>query len=150
MRRGRHIFLDRYVVLLLPSSLDRDAETDILPADPINVFNSTCGLDDLPHIELPQGYRSLSTQLGGGFRNLGEFTDETYDLRVRQPIPIVLTGRANAEDRQGWSRVLCLAPDDIVPGSRVPEGDFPGGAGRTGAKIWLALVTTLAVAASIT
>ena len=112
--------------------------------------NSTCSLDDLPHIDLPLGYRSRSANLGGGFRNLGQFDDETYDLRVRQSIPIVLTGRRGEDDRDGWSRVICLAPDVITRGSREPEGDFPGEAERAVSQSWMALVAALAAVAILT
>ncbi|RYP15777.1 hypothetical protein DL765_005503 [Monosporascus sp. GIB2] len=50
---------------------------------------------------------------------------EWYDLRVRQPMPMVLAGRHSDRDFQGRKQVICLAPSSVTEGSRVPEGEFP-------------------------
>ncbi|KAK6221294.1 hypothetical protein QIS74_04862 [Colletotrichum tabaci] len=93
---------------------------------PSNFSSGTCTLDGLPHIDLPEGYRTYSGLVGSSIlppdRTRESF--EVYDLRVRQPIPMLITSSvANSDERH--AAVVCLAPSNVTDGSRVPEGEFP-------------------------
>lgn len=49
---------------------------------------------------------------------------DAYDLRVRQPIPFILTISNGGRDR-GEVKVVCVAPDEVVGDSRSPDSSFP-------------------------
>lgn len=46
-----------------------------------------------------------------------------YDLRVQQPIPILLS--VLLPDGKSAAEVICLAPSNITQSSREPEAEFP-------------------------
>lgn len=91
---------------------------------PLNFSSSRCALDELPSIDLPENYKTFGGfpegALLAGDRELDEY--DAYDLRVRQPIPLLLTARSG-NTRQ--SKMVCIAPNNVVDGSRIPELDFP-------------------------
>ncbi|SPJ78593.1 uncharacterized protein FTOL_06982 [Fusarium torulosum] len=86
--------------------------------------SSRCTLDELPSIDLPENYKTFGGFPGGallaGDRELEEY--DAYDLRVRQPIPLLLTTRSG-DSKQ--SKMVCIAPNNVVEGSRIPELEFP-------------------------
>ncbi|KAI8675922.1 hypothetical protein NCS57_00494900 [Fusarium keratoplasticum] len=91
---------------------------------PLNFSSSNCSVDELPGVSLPDDYETFQLS-GGGLVPPDAERDsfEVYDLRVQQPIPILLSvrlpdGKANAE-------VICLAPSNITQSSRKPEAEFP-------------------------
>jgi hypothetical protein len=98
--------------------------TNIIPVTPLNFSSSRCTLDELPSIDLPENYKTFGGFPGGallaGDRELEEY--DAYDLRVRQPIPLLLTARSG-DSRQ--SKMVCIAPNNVVEGSRIPELKFP-------------------------
>jgi hypothetical protein len=91
---------------------------------PLNFSSSRCTLDELPSIDLPENYKTFGGFPGGallpGDRELEEY--DAYDLRVRQPIPLLLTARSG-DTRQ--SNMVCIAPNNVVEGSRTPKLEFP-------------------------
>lgn len=50
---------------------------------------------------------------------------ELYDLRVQQPIPILFKAAFPGSDGISSSYLVCLAPDQIAEGSRLPEAELP-------------------------
>ncbi|KAH8176583.1 hypothetical protein LIA77_05001 [Sarocladium implicatum] len=88
-----------------------------------NFTNGTCALDSVPNIDLPGDYRTYTSQTSSGPQGDREIVNfDTYDLRTRQQFPVLIMGSwSNANRGQKASKVLCLAPDDIVEGSREPE-----------------------------
>ncbi|WQF80619.1 hypothetical protein CDEST_05633 [Colletotrichum destructivum] len=93
---------------------------------PSNFSSGTCTLDGLRHIDLPESYRTYSGLVGGSILPADRTREsfEAYDLRVRQPIPMLITSSvANSDERH--AAVVCLAPSNVTDGSRVPEGEFP-------------------------
>lgn len=49
---------------------------------------------------------------------------EVYDLRVQQPIPLLISAR-DRESGSWATEVICLAPSNVTEGSREPEAEFP-------------------------
>lgn len=50
---------------------------------------------------------------------------EAYDLLVRQSLPVLLTARIPGVSSNTTTALACLSADEIVDGSREPEGEFP-------------------------
>ena len=83
-------------------------------------FSSTrCSLDEMPYLDLPANY----TTFGAGWVGLdgeGDVDDfDLYDERVQRTIPVLMSV-ANGNDNIE-TKLLCIAPDQVVPGSRKPE-----------------------------
>lgn len=115
-----------------------------------NLTSATCTVDGLPHVDIPANYSTISIGVDGNLGMPGSETDQTYDLRVRQPIPIVLTGRDSDDDSRGWRRLACLAPNEVVEGSREPEGEFPPDSMAVGLRVqWPLMVPALVIARSL-
>jgi hypothetical protein len=93
---------------------------------PLNFSSSRCTLDELPSIDLPENYKTFGGFPGGallaGDRELEEY--DAYDLRVRQPIPLLLTAQFD-DTRTRQRKMVCIAPNNVVEGSRIPELEFP-------------------------
>ncbi|WYZ46000.1 hypothetical protein EsH8_IX_000225 [Colletotrichum jinshuiense] len=98
-------------------------------AAPSNFSDPTCTVDGIPHVNLPDGYRTYGGFVGTGILPPDPERDsfEVYGLRVRQPIPMLITSRVGGSD-DGQAEVICLAPENVTEGSRHPEGDFPSAA----------------------
>jgi hypothetical protein len=97
----------------------------------------------LPHVDLPNDYRTY------GFLNVGTNDGgddrenfDLYDKYVREAVPMVLTVRSPDGDYE--TKVVCLAPNNVVNGSRVPEESL-----ATSPNSAAALWTAMAVAALI-
>ncbi|KAF5576143.1 hypothetical protein FPCIR_12772 [Fusarium pseudocircinatum] len=74
-----------------------------------------CSLDKLPYIDLPKDYITFGTGLWSGLIGDEDRNDfDMYDLRVQQTYPFLFSAA-------GMSRLICIAPDQVVPGSRKPE-----------------------------
>ncbi|KAH6662908.1 hypothetical protein F5X68DRAFT_178007 [Plectosphaerella plurivora] len=113
---------------------------------PSNFSDPTCTVNGVPSVDLPEDYRTY-----GGFTGThlmppdpDKATFEVYDLRVRQPVPMLITSRRGGSGESD-SAVVCLAPSNVTEGSREPEGDFPPSAASSlnlkGSVVWgLALV----------
>lgn len=109
---------------------------------------------------MPSDYRTL-TILGAGLGQPYEndSTFELYDLRVQQPVPILINALVpympgsdvRSDVRKIEQQVFCLAPDNVRGNSRIPaEGSLPGSApGMDPRKtsIFAAVVMSCALAA---
>ncbi|KAF5661464.1 lipase esterase [Fusarium circinatum] len=86
--------------------------------EPRNISEGNCTIDKIPSLDVPDGYRMYGGSLSSGEAG-GEYDEfDSYDIRVQQTIPIftVVSG-GGINDR----KVMCVAPNKIVPGSRKPE-----------------------------
>ncbi|KAI4614465.1 hypothetical protein J4E83_007119 [Alternaria metachromatica] len=84
-------------------------------------FNSTeCSLSEMPHVELPDNYRTYYAHYvpvsegGGGYENF-----DLYDTHVRQAVPMVFTIKSPGGTIA--HKAVCVAPNNVADGSRVPE-----------------------------
>jgi hypothetical protein len=97
-------------------------------AKPYNLSATTCSSSDVPHFEIPDDYGILDIgryeELGGD-KNIDAF--DMYDLRVRQPVPIIVKARFDVgeDTKQTLYQIICIAPENVNKGSRKPEGSFP-------------------------
>ncbi|RBQ96458.1 hypothetical protein FVER53263_12671 [Fusarium verticillioides] len=74
-----------------------------------------CSVDKMPYIDLPTDYMTFGTGLWTGLIGDEDRKDfDMYDLRVQQTIPLLFSAA-------GMSRLICIAPDQVVPGSRKPQ-----------------------------
>jgi hypothetical protein len=93
-------------------------------AVPLNFSSSNCSVDELPGVSLPNDYETFQLSGGGLVPPDAEKNSfEVYDLRVQQPIPILLSVRL--PDGKAAAEVICLAPSNITQSSRKPEAEFP-------------------------
>ena len=88
----------------------------------------------MPEAGIPDNYGILNIgRYGerGGDENIDAF--DMYDLRVRQPVPIVVKARFDVEEdtKQTLYQIICIAPENVTKGSRKPEGSFPPSAACT-------------------
>ncbi|RSL69562.1 hypothetical protein CEP53_002190 [Fusarium sp. AF-6] len=90
----------------------------------LNFSTSNCSVDELPGVNLPNDYETFQLS-GGGLVPPDAEKDsfEVYDLRVQQPIPILLSVRL--PDGKSAAEIICLAPSNITQSSRKPEAEFP-------------------------
>ncbi|KAG9506343.1 hypothetical protein J7337_003326 [Fusarium musae] len=74
----------------------------------------------MPYLDLPANYTTFGT---GGWVGLNGDDDradfDRYDMRVQESIPVLMSV-TNGND-SSESKLLCIAPDQVVPGSRKPE-----------------------------
>ena len=91
---------------------------------PLNLSNSSCTLSDLPEMDLPSDYRTYGSLPGGSFPPADNEleTFDAYDLKVRQPIPILFSVQSGDV---GDAKMVCIAPNNVLDGSRIPESEFP-------------------------
>lgn len=74
----------------------------------------------MPHVDLPDNYRTYYAHYvpvsegGGGYKNF-----DLYDRHVREAVPMVFTMKS--PDGTIAHKVVCVAPNNVVDGSRVPE-----------------------------
>ncbi|KAI8665615.1 hypothetical protein LRP88_03881 [Fusarium phalaenopsidis] len=109
-----------------PSSVAEACEESISiwTSIPLNFSSSNCSVDELPGVSLPDDYETFQLS-GGGLVPPDAEKDsfEIYDLRVQQPIPILLSVRL--PDGKAAAEVICLAPSNITQSSRKPKAEFP-------------------------
>jgi hypothetical protein len=78
----------------------------------------------MPYLDLPANYTTFGTwwtELDGE----GDVDDfDLYDERVQRTIPVLMSV-ANGDDSIE-TKLLCIAPDQVVPGSRKPESKLRG------------------------
>ncbi|KAJ4144311.1 hypothetical protein LMH87_003201 [Akanthomyces muscarius] len=123
-------------------------------ARPFNFSSSVCSISGLSGSDLPDNYRTF-TGIGTVTLSLTPETDDDpyamYDLRVRQPAPVLIKARLGASGSVAYQqqKMLCIAPNKVVEGSRRPVGDFPPSS-ASGAErprtMMLVLAVSLAVA----
>ncbi|KAF5618646.1 hypothetical protein F52700_12166 [Fusarium sp. NRRL 52700] len=72
--------------------------------------------DNPPDMDAPENTPGLWAGLVGD-EDREDF--DKYDLRVQQTIPLLFSA-------SGMSRLICIAPDQVVPGSRKPQMKLEG------------------------
>ncbi|KEY74605.1 hypothetical protein S7711_05036 [Stachybotrys chartarum IBT 7711] len=116
---------------------------------PFNFSRPECTVDSLPDAVLPNDYRTLQAMYQGLPISTEEETFyEAYDLLVRQSLPVLLTARIPGVTSNTTTALACLSANEIVDGSREPEGEFPPSSaatlGTSRAMVYsLALVTVV-------
>ncbi|KAF5555087.1 hypothetical protein FNAPI_6244 [Fusarium napiforme] len=84
-------------------------------AIPRNFSSARCSLDKMPYLDLPEDYLTFGSGLWTGLIGDEDRKDfDKYDLRVQQTIPLLISAA-------GTNRLICIAPDQVVPGSRKPQ-----------------------------
>ncbi len=139
----------------MPIGVDPRLSCGILGvARPFNFSSSVCSISGLSGSDLPDNYRTF-TGIGTVTLSLTPETDDDpyamYDLRVRQPAPVLIKARLGASGSVAYQqqKMLCIAPNKVVEGSRRPEGDFPPSSASDAERprtMMLALAVSLAVA----
>ncbi|KAI4933149.1 hypothetical protein J4E85_003553 [Alternaria conjuncta] len=112
-------------------------------------FNSTeCSLSEMPHVEVPDNYRTYYAHYvpvsegGGGYENF-----DLYDRHVREAVPMVFTIKSPGGTIA--HKAVCVAPNNVVDGSRVPESaaaQLSSGASLVAALTVMAFVSVLSIA----
>ncbi|KAM0277632.1 hypothetical protein ACHAQH_005660 [Verticillium albo-atrum] len=110
-------------------------------------YRTFCIWDNLPHVDIPSGHRSFAGFPGGHIMppDAEETEFDVYDLRVRQTVPMLFTVRSGSQEK---AHMVCVAPSNVVEGSREPEAEFPpsGAPGLRGAGGVAAAVAVMAAA----
>ncbi|CVL06188.1 uncharacterized protein FMAN_03834 [Fusarium mangiferae] len=79
-----------------------------------------CSIDKMPYLDLPKDYMTFGSGLWAGLIGDEDRKDfDMYDLRVQQTIPLLFSSA-------GTNRLICIAPDQAVPGSRKPQLELEG------------------------
>lgn len=108
---------------------------------PSNFSSTDCTLTGLPHIDLPEDYRTygdLPVTVYGGGNDRENF--DWYDKNVRQVVPMLFTIKSS--DGTVENKAVCLAPDNVLEGSRIPESTA---ARSSSAHAFGAAITVMAV-----
>ena len=89
----------------------------------------------MENVDLDNNYVSF-TGFPIGFQEPGDWeldSFKAYDLQVRQPVPLLVVTHY---DGNVSPKIVCIAPNNLVKGSRVPLSEFPDASGavlmRTG------------------
>ncbi|CCT65337.1 uncharacterized protein FFUJ_02272 [Fusarium fujikuroi IMI 58289] len=90
---------------------------------PRNFSSARCSVDKMPYVDLPEDYITFDIGLGVGIFGDEDRKDfDTYDLRVQQTIPLLFSASPGA----GKNTLICIAPDQVIPGSRKPQLELEG------------------------
>ncbi|RYN59030.1 hypothetical protein AA0114_g1646 [Alternaria tenuissima] len=86
---------------------------------PRNFSSTECTLTRLPNVDLPERYRTYA-YMSTAIRKGGDDREgyDAYDRHVKEAVPTVFT--IKAPDGTIETKVVCLAPDNVVEGSRIP------------------------------
>lgn len=77
----------------------------------------------MPYLDLPKDYITFGSGLFTGLIGDEDRKDfDMYDLRVQQTIPLLFSASLGAS----MNRLICIAPDQVVPGSRKPQLKLEG------------------------
>lgn len=102
---------------------------NIKTGQPLNLTNTTCTISSPPGSSMPLGYLTYPIL---GFNTAPSISDEEhdnftfYDQYTRQVRPWLLATQYEYERGLALStRMLCVAPDELVEGGRRPEGEWP-------------------------
>ena len=105
-------------------------------------------MSEIPHVELPDNYRTYYAhhvpvyEGGGGYENF-----DLYDRHVREAVPMVFTIKSPGGTIA--HKAVCVAPNNVADGSRVPESAAAQLSSRMSLVVALtvmALVSVLSVA----
>ncbi|KAJ4004797.1 hypothetical protein NW752_009537 [Fusarium irregulare] len=113
--------------------------------DPRNFTSSNCTLDELQNVDLDDDYMTYGGFPGGSFthgdREIDSF--EAYDLKVQQPIGMLLVTHY---DGNVSSEMVCIAPNDLAEGSRVPQLELPDESRAVAMRVgWTGVLVGVAV-----
>lgn len=116
-----------------------------ISVDPRNFTSSNCTLDELQNVDLDDDYITYGGFPGGSFtdgdRELDSF--EAYDLKVQQPIGMLLVTHY---DGNVSSEMVCIAPNDLAEGSRVPQLELPDESRAVAMRVgWTGVLVGVAV-----
>lgn len=118
----------------------------MIEARPANFSSPGCDFADKSGVDVPRGYVSYNvTGIGPAKADTSLDSFDVYDLRARQPIPIVITSRVGRAVT-GNAAIVCVAPRNAAKGSREPEGKFEnsgGGVVRVNGMVVLGVLTSL-------
>ncbi|KAI9903694.1 hypothetical protein N3K66_000223 [Trichothecium roseum] len=104
-----------------------------------------CEETNFPGLDLPDGYESVGF-MGQSVAQAGDDFFGAYDAYSRESYPVLLQVKASGRDE--FEPFLgCLPPDQVVDGSRVPEGKFPHSAAPGRAGAWAPLLSAAVVVA---
>ncbi|CAN9407594.1 unnamed protein product [Alternaria sp. RS040] len=111
-------------------------------------FNSTeCSLSKMPHVDLPDNYRTYYahhvpvSEGGGGYENF-----DLYDRHVREAVPMVFTIKSPGGTIA--HKAICVVPNKVVEGSRVPKSaatQLASGNSLAATLVVMALVSVLSI-----
>ncbi|KAF5847957.1 hypothetical protein GGP41_009177 [Bipolaris sorokiniana] len=126
-----------------PSDVEEACGTyvPLVSGSPSNFSSTDCTLTGLPHIDLPEDYRTygdLPVTVYGGGNDRENF--DWYDKNVRQVVPMLFTIKSS--DGTVENKAVCLAPDNVLEGSRIPESTA---ARSSSAHAFGAAITVMAV-----
>ncbi|KAI4954066.1 hypothetical protein J4E91_001775 [Alternaria rosae] len=112
------------------------------------VGHTECSLSEMPHVDLPDNYRTYYAHYvpvsegGGGYENF-----DLYDKHVREAVPMIFTIKSPGSTIA--HKVVCVAPNNVVDGSRVPESaaaQLTSGTSLAAALAVMALVSVFSIA----
>lgn len=115
---------------------------------PRNFTTPGCEFADKSGVDVPPGYVSYNAT-GIGFAETDTSLEPfaVYDLKARQPVPMVITSRFGGSEK-GNAAVVCVAPRNAAKGSREPQGEFENSGGdvvRVNGMVLLGVLTSLGV-----
>jgi len=78
----------------------------------------------MPYLDIPDNHRTYGTYISLGEDGDIDYDDyDMYDIRVQQTIPMfMMVSTRGVSD----SKMLCIAPNKVVRGSRKPELKLEG------------------------
>ncbi|RMZ69360.1 integral component of membrane [Pyrenophora seminiperda CCB06] len=125
-----------------------------IPATSLNTTNTTCASTSPPqdiNWNLPSGYRTRQLYGVGPdqYDAGGADNFHQYDNYVTSPVPIVI---ASFDGSETDTQVVCVAPRNVVQGSRVPDEKDDGGGNdkNAGASVdWRGTIVTTVVMAGV-
>ncbi|EWZ45877.1 hypothetical protein FOCG_01593 [Fusarium oxysporum f. sp. radicis-lycopersici 26381] len=91
---------------------------------PRNFSTARCSLDKIPYLDIPDNQRTYGTHISLGEDGDIDYDDyDAYDIRVQQTIPMfMMVSTRGVSD----SKMVCIAPNKVVQGSRKPELKLEG------------------------
>ncbi|RKL21070.1 hypothetical protein BFJ68_g2341 [Fusarium oxysporum] len=91
---------------------------------PRNFSTARCSLDKMPYIDIPDNHRTYGTYISLGEDGDIDYDDyDMYDIRVQQTISMfIMVSTRGVSD----SKMVCIAPNKVVQGSRKPELKLEG------------------------
>jgi hypothetical protein len=95
------------------------------------VTNTTYAYTNMPELQIPDKYNTFGTVVGLQVSDtpyVNADANETYDLLIRQAIPLVILGQFIKPESnlvQSSVEFVCMTANKTVEGSRVPEQVTP-------------------------
>ncbi|KAF5241077.1 hypothetical protein FANTH_9295 [Fusarium anthophilum] len=89
------------------------------PTKARNFSSTDCSLDKMPYLDLPANYTTFGTHWSGYDGDSDREDFDKYDETVQETIPVLISVAKGNDSSE--SKLFCIAPDQVVPGSRKPE-----------------------------